>query len=207
MHTHYPYGTVRNLLNTSQVTDATRHVLTHRLTAVPAPPQFFSDAELALLQALCDRLIPQDDHPERIDIAGGIDKRLAQNKSDGWRYDVMPADGDAYKLGLQGLDETAQVLFNQPFGKLTGAQQDEIIGRLRQTVVPGAIWQQLPADRFFEEVLVEAASLYYSHPIAQESIGYVGMADVPTWQHIGLNQREDREPVLISGEFTVRSEK
>ena len=58
---------------------------------------------------------------------------------------------------------------------------------------PGATWQTLPAKRFFEELLAEAAENYYSHPLAQEEIGYVGMADLPAWERLGLNQLDDRE--------------
>lgn len=195
---HYSPNTVRTLLNTNHVTDATRQVLTERLNALPRQPEFFSADEFARLQAICNRLIPQDDRPEPIDIAGGIDERLIQNKSNGWRYDVMPADGDAYKLGLAGLEESAQILFQQPFRQLLGAQQDHILSLTQAGDAPGDTWQTLPADRFFEELLAEATENYYSHPLAQEEISYVGMADLPAWQRIGLNELEDREKLSTS---------
>lgn len=200
MHDHYPKGTVRTLLKTDQITEATRQVLTERLTAPAYQPQFFSASEFALLQTICDRLIPQEPDAQPIDRAGGIDKRLFQNESDGWRYDVMPADGDAYKLGLAGVDETAHLLFQQPFQQLSGDQQDDVLLNIQRAVAPGKTWERLPANRFFEELLVEVAHTYYSHPLAQEAIGYVGMADVPTWQRIGLNELEDREPNAVKSE-------
>lgn len=194
MPAHYPEGTVRALLPTDQVTEATRNALTERLTASPRQSVYFSDSEFALLQAICDRLIPQDDRPEYIDLAGNIDNRLSQNKSDGWRYDTMPPDGDAYKQGLAGVDQTAQLLFEQPFRQLPAERQDDVLKQIQQGQPAGEIWTTLPAGRFFEELLVETTESYYMHPLAQEEIGYVGMADVPTWQRIGLNQLEDREP-------------
>ncbi len=193
-HTIYmPQNTVRTLLATDHVTEATRQVLTERLNAPPRQPTFFSADEFSLLQAICDRLIPQYNRPEYIDVAGGIDERLSQNKSNGWRYDVMPADGDAYKQGLAGMEETAQALFQRSFRQLSGDQQDRIIGLIQTGDAPGDTWQTLPADRFFEELLAEASENYYSHPLAQEEIGYVGMADLPAWNRVGLNQLEDRE--------------
>ncbi len=85
MFYQYPPGTVRALLQTDHVTDATRQTLTRRLGALPyTNPQFFTVEEFALLQAICDRLIPQTDHPDRVDIAGGIDERLTQQKGNGW---------------------------------------------------------------------------------------------------------------------------
>ena len=188
-----PQNTVRTLLATDHVTDATRQVLTERLNAPPRHPTFFAADEFALLQAICNRLIPQDNRPEPIDIAGSIDERLSQNKSNGWRYDVMPADASAYRQGLAGVEETAQVLFQRSFRQLSGDQQDKVIGLIQTGSVPGDTWQTLPANRFFEELLAEASENYYSHPLAQEEIGYVGMADLPAWNRIGLNQLEDRE--------------
>lgn len=188
-----PQNTVRTLLATDHVTDVTRQVLTERLNAPPRQPTFFAANEFTLLQAICNRLLPQDNRPEPIDVAGGIDERLSQNKSNGWRYDVMPADGDAYGRGLAGVEESAQALFQQSFRQLSGAEQDRIIGLIQTGNAPGDIWQTLPADRFFEELLAEASENYYSHPLAQEEIGYVGIADLPSWQRVGLNQLEDRE--------------
>lgn len=192
--TKYPTGTVRTLLSTDHVTEATRRALTERLNAPAYQPAFFSTEAFALLTAVCDRLIPQEDRPARVDIAAGIDQRLAAAKSDGWRYDEMPADGEAYRLGLDGVNETAQALYKQSFGQLSGEQQDAVLIAVQTMDAPGEIWKTLPADRFFEELLAEAVETYYSHPLAQEEIGYVGMADVPAWQRIGLNQLEDREP-------------
>jgi hypothetical protein len=191
---HYPPGTVRALLQTDQVTEPTRRVLTERLNTLPRQPTFFTAEEFALLVAICDRLIPQDEGLQRIDIADGIDKRLTEQKSDGWRYDVMPADGDAYKSGLKGMEESAQLLFEHSFVELSYEQQDEILMAVQNSKAPGKTWQAIPAGRFFEELLAETVENYYSHPLAQEEIGYVGMADVPGWQHIGLNQLENREP-------------
>jgi len=191
---HYPEGTVRALLDTDQVTDATRQALTERLNKQPQASRFFSETEYTLLKTICERLIPQPDRVTPIDIAGGIDERLAGGKSDGWRYDTMPADGDAYRAGLRGVEESAQVLFGHPFQQLTSEQQEDVLRQVQTADAPGATWDQLPAERFFEELLAEAVGGYYSHPLAQEEIGYVGMADVPTWQHVQLNQLEAREP-------------
>ncbi|WP_420149632.1 gluconate 2-dehydrogenase subunit 3 family protein [Spirosoma sp.] len=191
---HYPAGTVRALLETNQVTEATREALTQRLTNPPRKPTFFTEAEFALLQRICNRLIPQPDRDTPVDIAGGIDERLAQNQSNGWRYDVMPNDGEAYRSGLTGVDESARLMFDNSFSQLSGDQQDQVLTAIQRMEAPGEIWNTLPAERFFEELLAEAVENYYSHPLAQEEIGYVGMADLPAWERIGLNQLESREP-------------
>ncbi|RIV18277.1 gluconate 2-dehydrogenase subunit 3 family protein [Fibrisoma montanum] len=193
---HYPEGTVRALLNTDHVTFATRTALETRLALEAAyEPRFFSAPEYALLKAVCDRLIPQTgSEAHYIDIARGIDERLARNESNGWRYDAMPPDQDAYRLGLAALEASAQSRHQQSFLHLAEDQQDALLTLIQQAEVDGEPWDHLPADRFFEELLAEAVENYYSHPLAQETIGYVGMADTPAWQRIGLNELDDREP-------------
>ncbi|GAB3892494.1 gluconate 2-dehydrogenase subunit 3 family protein [Spirosoma agri] len=193
----YPVGTVRDLLTTDLVTEATRQALVKRLNTPPRQPTFFSTDEFTLLQAVCDRLVPQGETDQPIPVADGIDERLSGSETNGWRYDTMPTDGDAYKLGLKGIDESAQALFQQPFLSLTGGEQDQVLKAIQLMEAPGETWQTLPADRFFEELLAEAVENYYSHPIAQEEIGYVGMADTPTWKRVGLDQLEDREPRAV----------
>lgn len=190
----YPPNTVRALLDTDQVTDVTRQVLTERLAAPSRQPVFFTTDEYSLLEAVCNRLIPQDDGSQVIELWGDIDDRLAENKSNGWRYDTMPTDHEAYRRGLAGIDESAQALFQRPFQQLTTEQQDQVLGLVQTGDAPGVIWQSIPSERFFEEMLAEAVENYYSHPLVQETIGYVGMADQPAWNRLGLNNLEDREP-------------
>ena len=194
----YPAGTVRALLETEQVTAATRAALQARLQAPPYEPQFLEPATYELLQAVTAVLIPQPDRTTPIELAPGIDQRLTKNSSDGWRYDTMPPDREAYRLGLAGIDQSAQALFQQDFQQLDATQQASVLQQVQAGTAPGETWTTVPANRFFEELLAELTELYYAHPLAQEEIGYVGMADVPGWTRIGLNEREEREPEMTA---------
>ncbi len=184
--------TAITLLKTDLVTDPTRDVLTERLNAPARQPTFFSSDEFILLEAVCDRLVPQQ-AAERIDMAGPIDKRLTEGAGDGWRYDDMPPDGEAYRLGLRGIVESAEAMFGSSFQNLSDEQRDKVLGGIQAMNVPGETWKTLPADLFFEELIADAAGAYYSHPLAQAEIKYVGMADAPGWHRIGLNDLEERE--------------
>jgi gluconate 2-dehydrogenase gamma chain len=191
----YPEGSVRALLQTDQVTPATRAALEARLNAPTGyEPQFFDADTYELLRAVAARIFPQPDRAAPIELAPAIDQRLLAGTADGWRYDAMPPDREAYRLGLGGINQAAQAQFGAPFGQLDELQQDVVIGQLAAGQAPGENWQQLPQHRFCEEMLAELTENYYAHPLAQEEIGYVGMADVPGWQHIGLNEHEEREP-------------
>lgn len=195
----YPSGTVRALLATPHVSEATRTALQARLDAPAYAPQLLAPETYALLEAVAARLFPQPDRPEApIALAPAIDQRLAEGRADGWRYDALPPDREAYRLGLGGIQEIAQSLFRADFMALTGEQQDAVLQALASTTPPGATWTTLDAGRFFEEMLAELTETYYAHPLAQEEIGYVGMADLPAWTKIGLNEKESREPSLSS---------
>ncbi|WP_460502293.1 gluconate 2-dehydrogenase subunit 3 family protein, partial [Hymenobacter agri] len=117
-------------------------------------------------------------------------------RADGWRYDALPPDREAYRLGLGGIQEIAQVQFQADFMTLTAEQQDAVLRALASGTPPGKTWETLDAGRFFEEMLAELTETYYAHPLAQEEIGYVGMADLPAWSKIGLNEKEDREVAM-----------
>lgn len=194
---HYPSGTVRALLGTEHVSDATRTALENRLMEpVEYEPQFLAPEAYALLEAVADRLFPQPDRPsQRIALAPAVDQRLAEGRADGWRYDALPPDREALRMGLGGIREIAQELFQADFMALQPAQQDTVLQTLAGGQPPGSTWKTLDAARFFEELLAELAETYYAHPLAQEEIGYAGLADLPAWTRIGLNEREEREPV------------
>ena len=170
-------GSLLALINSDYVTLATRKALQERLDKFPvSDPLFFTEVEFNRLQLVCNHLVPQTES-DRIDIAGLIDERLANQKTDGWRYDELPNDGEAYRLFLTGISQTAEVLFDHSFDTITSEQQAKILMAVQQGEATGPAWQQLPTNRFFEELLAEVTEIYYSHPMAQQRIGYTGMAD------------------------------
>ena len=195
----YPSGTVRALLDTPHVSEATRAAVQARLDAPAAyAPQFLAPETYTLLGAVAARLFPQPDRPEQpIALAPAVDQRLAEGRADGWRYDALPPDREAYRLGLGGIQEIAQSQFQADFTTLNTEQQDAVLQALASGTPPGTIWETLDAGRFFEEMLAELTETYYAHPLAQEEIGYVGLADLPGWMKIGLNEKEEREPSTV----------
>ncbi len=199
----YPVGSVRALLPTSLLTPATRAVLETRLKpAVEAAPQFFNADEFRTLAAACIRLLPADSPLTGEQAAHAIDTRLAQRHCDGWRYNSLPPDGDAYRQGLRALDEIARLEGAANLATLSGERQDAILGAVARAESSADAWQTFDGKRFFEELLAEVSECYMSDPLVLEQIGYVGMADAAGWQRIGLNEREAWEPTENKPTFT-----
>lgn len=194
----YPPGSVRALLSTDLVTPPTRAALLARLAPLPSyTPRCFDAQQFGTLRAACDRLIPQAHRADPIDLAAAIDERLTASEGNGWRYAALPPDADAFVQGIQGLDETARALFGQGFVALDDEQQDAVLTAVQRGEAHGTTWTNLSPTRFFEELLTELCECYYSDPLTQEEIGYVGMADGQGWQQIGLDQREAHEPEAL----------
>lgn len=194
----YPSGTVRRLLETVDVTDATREALEKRLREGDHyQPKFFDAAKFALLSAVCRRLIIQESNDDFVDCAAFVDQSLSRNESNGWRYDKLPNDGETFRRGLEGIEQMAQIEFNKNFQHLNDSQKDEILTSIQRGETRGEVWKTLSAKLFFEVLLAKTVEVYYAHPFAQERIGYVGMADAPGWTRIKLNELEPREPRVL----------
>ena len=191
----YPVGGITSLLGSEQVSLPTRKALLARMNqATISEPCFFDKRTFAILQAACARLMRPMDGEQTVDIAGPIDRLLADSAGNGWRYDALPPYAQAYQAGLHGLDQSAHALFDVSFVQLDAIQQDSVLCAVQCGKAPGVVWVTLPAQLFFEELLAAATQACYAHPLVQESIGYAGMADAPGWQLIGLNELQAREP-------------
>jgi hypothetical protein len=159
--------------------EATRRVVEARVERVP-PIRFFSPEELRTVTAVMDRLVPQDDRdPEhRIPVVNAVDERLYSGRIDGYRYEDMPPDGEAYRLGIKAIDDIAMKMHGAPFHELSPTQQDEALWTIHEDKPRGGeeIWKQMPADRFWLLILSDAVDAYYAHPYAWDEVGFGGPA-------------------------------
>ena len=155
----------------------TRRAVGRRLAGVP-PIRFLAGAEVALLEAVADRLVPEPDGPapERIPIVPWIDEKLHHDWRDGYRYEDLPPLREAWRLGLAAIDESARLLFGgRGFVELDGGEQDEVLSRVARGEAPGPAWGRLPPRRFFRDVLcITVVKTYYAHPRAWSQVGYSG---------------------------------
>ncbi|MGH7707345.1 MAG: gluconate 2-dehydrogenase subunit 3 family protein [Vulcanimicrobiaceae bacterium] len=196
---------------------ATRDVVVQRVENVPEI-RFFNPIQARLLEAVCDRVLPQDDRDSahKIPIVPQIDKRLCENTRDGYRYEKMPADREAFVLGLQGIEEIARLRFGSSFIELGPWDQEAVLRCLHDNDPPAGakIWAQMPAHRFWLMLLHDCAEAYYSHPWAWDEIGFGGPSYPRGYMRLEGGQPEpwetnetryEWEPPedSISGEYTL----
>lgn len=173
----YPHFHTLHKWNSPDWDGQTREALRNRLEHVPAI-RFLDAEQLRVLTAAVDRILPQDDRPvaQRIPIVPWIDAKLYQDVLDGYRFEGMPPQREAWRLGLLGLNETATAFYHEAsFANLRPDQQDEILMALDRGDAPGAVWQTMPSHIFFSSYLRAAVvKTYYAHPAAWDETGYNG---------------------------------
>ena len=158
---------------------ATRAEVENRVYNVPQI-RFFTDEELPIITAVCERVMPQDDRlPEwRIPVVKYIDERLYKNEINGYRYEDMPPDRDAHRLGLRAIDQTAREIHGCGFAELDRLQQEKILKSIHDGEQLGAqeIWARMSIDRYWQLLVGDCVEAYYSHPWAWDEVGYGGPA-------------------------------
>lgn len=177
--TRYPDYDVLDRWASPDWDDQTRAVVRLRLVEVP-DFRFFDETERGLLEAIAERIVPQPERPRsgRIPIAPWIDAKLFKDQRDGYRYEELPPQREAWRTGLAAIAQTAAALFDgKGFTHLPPESQDEVLRRIEHGDPPGELWQLLPAACFFRRVLCPAiVKTYYAHPYAWNETGYSGPA-------------------------------
>ncbi len=163
--------------------------------------QFFDEDARATLEALCAWVIPQDHRPtdRRVPIAPWIDQTCAttgtSTSPEGFRFADMPSLQDAWRWGLEGLDQVAQARFGARFAALDGPRQDDVLQTIRGGNPPGEVWGRMPAERWWRYIALRyIASVYYAHPYAWEEIGFGGPAYPRGYAALNFGAPEPWEP-------------
>jgi hypothetical protein len=180
------------LAQSSHWDDFTRAVVFDRLHDLPAV-RFFTPDQQATLVHLVDQLVGQRVEPgePKVEIARMIDSRLAERETDGWRYDTMPPDGEAWVRTLTALDDDASAAFGAPFAELAWDDQHELIERFRSS--DQQYWHGLPRSAVWSLWTRYAATAFYSHPALWNEIGFSGPAYPRGYKNLGVDKREPFE--------------
>jgi hypothetical protein len=132
------------------------------------------------MQAIIDRILPQDDRSDasRIPILPFLDERLHLNCIEGYRYEDMPSDQEAYRLAVRAIDTMSRELHGNGFHKLFTIEQETILQSLRHAKPQAAqsLWKQMNIKRFWAMLVSDCCAIYYAHPYAWDKIGFGGPA-------------------------------
>lgn len=174
--------------------DQTRAVVKKRLTEIP-DRRFLTETEWDILQAVCDRLIPQPDRPgNAVAIVPFIDEKLFHNRGSGYRYAELPPLREAWRRGIHAIDDEARNRWSNGFCELPDNQKDAVLRAIQHGDTLSAAWVKLPPKRFFKSVLLPGVvSVYYAHPAAWSEIGFGGPASPRGYVRMGFDRRDSWE--------------
>lgn len=169
-----------NTLHEQKFWDAeTRRVVLDRVTKVE-PIRFFTVAEERTMLAVVDRIIPQEDRTpdRRIPLLPSLDERLFVNRTEGYQYEDMPSDQEAYRIAARAFEQMAQELHGRRYDELGTREQEEILKSIHDAKPSAAEgeWKKLSVQRFWALLVADVCSVYYAHPWAWDEIGYGGPA-------------------------------
>jgi hypothetical protein len=152
--------------------------------------RFFTSDEHAVATALCDQLLDQRGERD-VPVVNLIDARLAEHRTDGWRYHDMPEDGRAWRDTLAALNADARARFHAGFATCTDDQQSALIRAVHELGTQP--WHGLCAGHVWSLWTRYACTAFYSHPSAWNEIGFPGPAYPRGYKNPGLDSREPFE--------------
>ena len=170
--------------------DATARTVNSRLGPAPAP-RFFTAAEQAAARALAGQLLDQPHDDLGVPVTEMIDARLADGQTDGWRYEDMPEDGQAWRDTLGYLDHDAKERFGSDFASCAGPERAALVQAVQD--LGSSAWHGLPAAQVWNLWTRYACTAFYAHPAAWDEIGFSGPAYPRGYKNLGVDAQEPFE--------------
>jgi hypothetical protein len=193
MREHYPGYDVLAKRHTPSWNEKTRRVIDERL-ALPREPRYLSQAEWLVLEAICERIVPQPRTRPPVPLAAMIDAKLFENRGDGYRDHRLPPLREAWRRGLHAIDAEARRRYGVGFAALDAAEQDALLRAIQQGRLPDGGWGGMPPAIFFaKRLLPDIVTLYYAHPIAWNEIGFGGPASPRGYVRMDFDRRDPWE--------------
>jgi hypothetical protein len=181
-----------DVLSEARHWDTVTAVVVTSRTGPPPEPQFFTDTEQACAAALLDQLTGQCDGDLQVPVLQMIDARLAAGQTDGWRYEDMPEDGQAWRDTLGCLDKEARTRCGSSFADAPERDQRAMLQAVQDGGDDGS-WHGLAAPRVWSLWTRYACTALYSHPYAWSEIGFPGPAYPRGYKNMGVGKREPFE--------------
>lgn len=193
--TPYPNYDVLDKWDTPSFDDQTRRVVADRLKN-EWTARFFNAGEYAILRAIVDTILPQDERSDdrRIPVEAFLDRKLHTNTTDGTRHADLPPQRGAWRLGIAAIDAEARAGTGRAFVDLSAEERHAVLERVDTGEAGRDHWKGLPPKRFFRHVLMkQAVKIYYSHPYAWNEMGFGGPAAPRGYLRLGPDMRDPWE--------------
>ncbi len=149
----------------------------------PGPWRFFSEAEAAVLNAVCEQIIPSDQDPGAISagVPNFIDKQLVG---------FYKRHQQAYRTGLAGVQETSRAMFGSGFESLAWDNQTAVLKALEFGKAQGKTWETQSSRSFFQLVRDHTMQGFYGSPRHGGNRDYVSyrMLGIDYPQVVGQNR-------------------
>jgi hypothetical protein len=120
-----------------------------------------------------------------------VDARLDGGVTDGWRYEDMPEDGQAWRDSLSYLDADAMQRRGTSFAGAAETDQAALIQAVHDLKSAG--WHGLPAAHVWSLWTRYACTAFYAHPSAWSEIGFPGPAYPRGYKNAGVGKLEPFE--------------
>ncbi len=120
-----------------------------------------------------------------------MDARIAAGQTDGWHYDTMPTDHDAWRASLAALDEDAREAQGVPFCECDWEEQKRLLTAIHDW--EGDRWHDLPPSAVWSLWTRYACTAFYAHPFAWNEIGFAGPAYPRGYKNLGVDKLDPFE--------------
>ena len=140
----------------------------------------------------CATSCSTSDGDAEVPVVNLIDARLAEQQTDGWRYDDMPEDGQAWRDTLAALDSDARDQLRRTASPACAEDQQAALIQAVQDLGSDA-WHGLPRQAVWSLWTRYACTAFYAHPSAWNEIGFPGPAYPRGYKNPGVDRREPFE--------------
>lgn len=169
----------------------TKDLIEARVRTSPPAVTFFSATERGCAHALLNDLTGQDRDDAPVPVTPMVEARLAAGETDGWRYDDMPEDGQAWRESLRFLDEDSRAACSCELARASVEDQRAVIQSVQDLGVKD--WHGLNAAHVWSLWTRYACTAFYAHPSAWNEIGFPGPAYPRGYKNPGTDAREPYE--------------
>ena len=136
---------------------------------------FFTDAEAMCVVALCEQIIPADEH------GGGATEAGVIHYIDRQLVAVFDYDQVIYQQGIAALQATCMEIHEQRFESLEAEEQHAICTAMENDTLSAEAWGDLGQSRFFNLVIRHSMQGFYGAPRHGGNLNYM------SYQMMGLD--------------------